>query len=109
MRSDFLALGSRFGDEIWDPLVWSWTNSREGKEGRRREGERKLCAGASLTWDGYGFMGLVEDSCLLKPGCASGPGDRVRGLTGGCRRREGPLRLVVGRDGLLREKRRSEG
>lgn len=33
----------------------------------------------------------------------------MRGLTGGCRRREGPLRFVVGRDGLLRENRRSEG
>ena len=33
----------------------------------------------------------------------------MRGLTGGCRRRGGPLRLVVERDGLLSEKRRSEG
>lgn len=33
----------------------------------------------------------------------------MRGLTGGCLRREGPLRFVVERDGLLREKRRSEG
>jgi hypothetical protein len=33
----------------------------------------------------------------------------VRGLTGGCLRREGPLRFVVERDGLLREKSRREG
>lgn len=33
----------------------------------------------------------------------------MRGLTGGCLRREGPLRFVVGRDGLLREKSRMEG
>lgn len=58
---------------------------------------------------GYGFSGLVEESCLLKPWGASGPGESVRGLTGGCLRREGPLRFVVGREGLLREKRRSEG
>ena len=33
----------------------------------------------------------------------------MRGLTGGCLRREGPLRLVVERDGLLSETRRREG
>lgn len=33
----------------------------------------------------------------------------MRGLTGGCLRREGPLRFVVGRDGLLREKSLSDG
>lgn len=33
----------------------------------------------------------------------------MRGLTGGCLRREGPLRLVVESEGLLREKSRSEG
>ena len=33
----------------------------------------------------------------------------MRGLTGDCLRREGPLRLVVERDGLLSEKWRSEG
>lgn len=33
----------------------------------------------------------------------------MSGLTGGCLRRDGPLRVVVGRDGLLREKRRSDG
>lgn len=58
---------------------------------------------------GYGFRGLVAESCLLKAGCASGPGESVSGLTGGCLRRAGPLRAVVDRDGLLREKSRREG
>lgn len=63
-----------------------------------------------FTWEaGYGFSGLVAENCLLKPCWASGPGESVRGLTGGCRRREGPLRVVVGRDGLLRENRRRVG
>lgn len=58
---------------------------------------------------GYGFSGLVEESCLLKFWGVLGLGESVRGLTGGCLRREGSFRFVVGREGLLREKRRSEG